>query len=48
MCLGSVLGSDFRGSEIEVAMVEGKDGLFTKLTEEEIDSHLNAIADADE
>jgi len=47
MCLGSVLGSDFRGSEIEVAMVEGK-GLFTKLTEEEIDAHLNAIADADE
>ena len=48
MCLGSVLGSDFRGSEIEVALVEGKDGLFTKLTEEEIDAHLNAIADADE
>jgi 20S proteasome subunit alpha 1 len=48
MCLGSVLGSDFRGSEIEVAMVDGKDGLFTELTEEEIDAHLNAIADADE
>ncbi len=48
MCLGSVLGSDFRGNEIEVAMVEGKDGLFTKLSEEEIDAHLNAIADADE
>ena len=47
MCLGSVLGSDFRGSEIEVAMVEGKEGLFTKLTEDEIDAHLNAIADAD-
>jgi 20S proteasome subunit alpha 1 len=47
MCLGSVLGSDFRGSEIEVAMVEGKAGLFTKLTEDEIDAHLNAIADAD-
>jgi|EP00979_Chaetoceros_neogracilis_P003573 20S proteasome subunit alpha 1 len=47
MCLGSVLGSDFRGSEIEVAMVEGKNGLFTVLKEEEIDAHLNAIADAD-
>jgi 20S proteasome subunit alpha 1 len=46
MCLGSVLGSDFRGSEIEVAMVEG-DGTFTVLKEEEIDLHLNAIADAD-
>lgn len=47
MCLGSVLGSDFKGNEIEVAMVEGKEGRFTKLTEEEIDAHLNAIADDD-
>lgn len=47
MCLGSVLGSDFKGNEIEVAMVEGKKGRFTKLTEEEIDAHLNAIADDD-
>ena len=47
MCLGSVLGSDFRGSEIEVGYVEGKNGRFTVLTEEEIDAHLNAIADAD-
>jgi 20S proteasome subunit alpha 1 len=47
MCLGSVLGSDFKGNEIEVAMVEGKNGKFTKLTEEEIDAHLNAIADDD-
>lgn len=45
MCLGSVLGSDFRGSEIEVACVEGKNGKFHPLTEEEIDDHLNAIAD---
>jgi len=47
MCLGSVLGSDFRGNEIEVAVVEGKGGKFRKLTEEEIELHLNAIADAD-
>lgn len=47
MCLGSVLGSDFRGSEIEVAMVEGKNGRFTVLTEEQIDAHLSFIADAD-
>lgn len=49
MCLGSVLGSDFRGSEIEVAMVEeGKNGgRFTVLTEEEIDAHLSFIADSD-
>jgi len=45
MCLGSVLGSDFRGNEIEVGVVQGKDGLFHLLTEEEIEDHLNAIAD---
>lgn len=44
-CLGHVLGSDFRGSEIEVGTVEGKDGNFVILSEEEIESHLNAIAD---
>jgi len=47
MCLGSVLGSDFRGNEIEVAVVEGKEGKFNTLTEEQIEGHLNAIADAD-
>lgn len=47
MCLGSVLGSDFRGNEIEVGMVEGKNGKFTVLTEEQIEAHLNAIADTD-
>mmetsp|Transcript_19530 Transcript_19530/g.24612 ORF Transcript_19530/g.24612 Transcript_19530/m.24612 type:complete len:247 (-) Transcript_19530:942-1682(-) len=47
MCLGSVLGSDFRGNEIEVGMVEGKNGRFTVLTEEQVEAHLNAIADTD-
>ena len=45
MCLGSVLGSDFRGTEIEVAVVEGAEGKFRSLTEEQIEDHLNAIAD---
>lgn len=44
-CLGHVLGSDFRGTEIEVGEVVGKMGLFHVLTEDEIDRHLNAIAD---
>merc|ERR1712157_121672 len=44
MCLGSVLGSDFRGSEIEVGVVSGS-SLFRLMTEEEIEEHLNAIAD---
>lgn len=47
MCLGSVLGSDFRGNEIEVGMIEDKAGTFKTLTEEEIEGHLNAIADTE-
>lgn len=48
MCLGSVLGSDFRGTEIEVGIVSGKQGTFHSLTEEQIEGHLNAIADDSE
>jgi 20S proteasome subunit alpha 1 len=44
-CLGHVLGSDFRGNEIEVAQVIGKSGKFTVLSEDDIEAHLNAIAD---
>lgn len=44
-CLGHVLGSDFRGNEIEVAQVVGKTGTFASLTEDDIEAHLNAIAD---
>ncbi|GKY98527.1 hypothetical protein MPSEU_000809800 [Mayamaea pseudoterrestris] len=44
-CLGHVLGSDFRGSEIEVGEVVGKTGQFRTLSEDDIESHLNAIAD---
>jgi 20S proteasome subunit alpha 1 len=40
-----VLGSDFRGNEIEVAQVIGVKGKFTTLSEDEIELHLNAIAD---
>jgi len=44
-CLGHVLGSDFRGTEIEVGTVQGDKGKFQVLTEEQIELHLNAIAD---
>lgn len=52
MCLGSVLGSDFRGNEIEVGVVGAdkngeKSATFRVLTEDEIEGYLNAIADAD-
>mmetsp|Transcript_16116 Transcript_16116/g.18066 ORF Transcript_16116/g.18066 Transcript_16116/m.18066 type:complete len:246 (+) Transcript_16116:243-980(+) len=44
-CLGHVLGSDFRGTEIEVGSIQGIDGKFEVLPEDEIEGHLNAIAD---
>jgi len=47
-CLGSVLGSDFRGNEIEVGVIETKTSKFRKLTEAEIEDHLNAIAEGPE
>jgi len=46
LCLGSVLGSDFRGTEIECAQIVGN-GKFTKLSEDQIEEHLNAIAEMD-
>jgi len=44
-CLGHVLGSDFRGNEIEVAQIVSRKGKFHVLTEDEVEGHLNAIAD---
>mmetsp|Transcript_10480 Transcript_10480/g.28854 ORF Transcript_10480/g.28854 Transcript_10480/m.28854 type:complete len:246 (-) Transcript_10480:376-1113(-) len=44
-CLGHVLGSDFKGNEIEVGTVVGKKGKFSVLSEEDIELHLNALAD---
>jgi 20S proteasome subunit alpha 1 len=44
-CLGHVLGSDFRGSEIEVAEICGSKGKFHVLTVDDTETHLNAIAD---
>lgn len=47
-CLGHVLGSDFRGTEIEVGSIQGMNGKFEVLTEDDIEGHLNAIADDSE
>jgi 20S proteasome subunit alpha 1 len=51
-CLGHVLGSDFRSKEIEIAQIDGAatadpatKGKFHVLTEDEIEVHLNAMAD---
>jgi len=45
--LQSVLGVDFKSSEIEVGLVEGPTGLFRTLTEDEIENHLTAITEED-
>jgi 20S proteasome subunit alpha 1 len=45
-CLGSVLGSDFRGNELQVGVIStSTNKKFKVLTEAEIERHLNAIAD---
>jgi len=46
MCLQSVLSADFKGAEIEVAVLVGKDR-FRKLNDAEIDDHLTAINESD-
>ena len=44
--LSTVVSSDFRASEIEVAVATVANPLFRKLTEAEIDTVLNDMADA--
>lgn len=47
MALQSVLSTDFRGTEVEVGVVEGVGGGFRTLALEEIDAHLTAITERD-
>lgn len=48
--LQTVLGEDFKASDIEVAVVStegGRDGAFRKLDASEVEEHLTAIAEQD-
>lgn len=47
MTLQQTIESDFKQSEIEVAIVAEQGAPFTRLTEEEIEGHLTAIAERD-
>jgi 20S proteasome subunit alpha 1 len=47
MCLQTVLGIDMKAKDLDVAVVSLADRRVRKLTEAEIDEHLNAIAEKD-
>lgn len=46
-CLSTVLALDFKSSEIEIGIVGKSNPLFRKLGKEEIEKHLNEIAERD-
>merc|ERR1719420_2565398 len=46
-CLQTVMGMDFKDTDIEVGLVSQKRNGYVRLSEEEIRSHLDAIAEKD-
>lgn len=47
MCLQTVMGMDFKDTDIEVGLVSSKRSGYVRLSEEEIHGHLDAIAEKD-
>eukprot|EP00744_Colponema_vietnamica_P000435 GILI01000785.1.p1 GENE.GILI01000785.1~~GILI01000785.1.p1 ORF type:complete len:247 (-),score=83.64 GILI01000785.1:280-1020(-) len=47
MCLQNVVALEFKPSDIEVAVASADSPRFKKLTAEEVEAHLNAIAERD-
>lgn len=45
--LQSALGNDMKASEVEVVVVSKSDHKFRKLSVDDVDAHLNAIAERD-
>lgn len=45
MCLQNVISTDFKSNEIEIGIATTDDIFFRTLSEEEIEAHLNVIAD---
>eukprot|EP00123_Amoebidium_parasiticum_P019332 comp24584_c0_seq1/m.46790 comp24584_c0_seq1/g.46790 ORF comp24584_c0_seq1/g.46790 comp24584_c0_seq1/m.46790 type:complete len:247 (-) comp24584_c0_seq1:63-803(-) len=45
--LGSILGIDLKANEVEVAVVDADNRKFRVLSEDEVDAHLQAIAEQD-
>ncbi len=43
----TLLTSDFKAEEVEIAVVQGKEGRFRVLSSEEVEGHLTAIAERD-
>mmetsp|Transcript_62563 Transcript_62563/g.123624 ORF Transcript_62563/g.123624 Transcript_62563/m.123624 type:complete len:149 (+) Transcript_62563:478-924(+) len=47
-CLQNVLGSDLKASDVEASVVRADALKFTKLTPDEIEAHLTALAERDD
>jgi 20S proteasome subunit alpha 1 len=46
-CLQTVVGSDLKATDLEVAIVSKRNPIFRTLSEQEIDAHLTAISERD-